>query len=99
MLYEAGLGIAISGRMRVIKTKIGRPQSMLHNALDDGNVLNPAEWVWSHVKRTGTARHPLRKGEKLSDKIEEQRAKLQQMPQMIRSFFRSVLTPLFPAAE
>jgi hypothetical protein len=41
MLYEAGLGIAISGRMRVIKTKIGRPQSMLHNALDDGNVLVP----------------------------------------------------------
>jgi transposase len=51
--------------------------------------LNPDEWVWSHVKRTGTARRPLRKGEKLRDKIEEQLAKLQQMPHMIRSFFKA----------
>ena len=51
--------------------------------------LNPDELVWSHVKRTGTARRPLRKGEKLRDKIEEQLAKLQQMPHMIRSFFKA----------
>lgn len=51
--------------------------------------LNPDELVWSHVKRTGTARRPLRKGEKLRDKIEEQLAKLQQMPHLIRSFFRA----------
>ena len=43
--------------------------------------LNPDELVWSHVKRTGTARRPLQKGEKLREKIEEQLAKLQQMPQ------------------
>ena len=34
--------------------------------------LNPDEMVWSHVKRTGVARRPLRKGEKLSQKIAEQ---------------------------
>jgi transposase len=51
--------------------------------------LNPDELVWSHVKRTGMARRPLRKGEKLRDKIEEQLAKLQQMPRLIRSFFRA----------
>jgi len=34
--------------------------------------LNPDELVWSHVKRTGVARTPLRKGEKLRDKIEAQ---------------------------
>ena len=51
--------------------------------------LNPDELVWSHVKRTGTARRPLRQGEKLRDKIEEQLAKLQQMPHLIRSFFRA----------
>ncbi len=28
--------------------------------------LNPDELVWSHVKRTGTARRPLQKGEKLT---------------------------------
>ena len=26
--------------------------------------LNPDELVWSHMKRTGVARNPLRKGEK-----------------------------------
>jgi transposase len=31
--------------------------------------LNPDELVWSHVKRTGISRMPLRKGEKLSEKI------------------------------
>lgn len=49
--------------------------------------LNPAELVWSHVKRTGTARRPLRKGESLREKIEEHLAKIQPMPQLVRSFF------------
>jgi len=51
--------------------------------------LNPDELVWSHVKRTGTARRPLQKGEKLRDKIEEQLARLQQMPRLVRSFFQT----------
>lgn len=49
--------------------------------------LNPDELVWSHVKRTGAARRPLRTGEKLRDKIEEQLAKLKRMPHLVRSFF------------
>ena len=51
--------------------------------------LNPDELVWSHVKRTGTARRPLQQGEKLRDKIEEQLAKLQKLPQLVRSFFNA----------
>lgn len=51
--------------------------------------LNPDELVWSHVKRTGTARRPLQKGEKLREKIEEQLAKLQKLPGLIRSFFNA----------
>ena len=51
--------------------------------------LNPDELVWSHVKRTGPARRPLLKGKKLRDKIEEQLAKLQQMPNLVRSFFKA----------
>lgn len=51
--------------------------------------LNPDELVWSHVKRTGAARRPLQQGEKLRDKIEEQLAKLQQMPRLVRSFFHA----------
>jgi len=51
--------------------------------------LNPDELVWSHVKRTGVARSPLRKGEKLSERIATQLAKLKQKPALIRSFFAS----------
>jgi transposase len=51
--------------------------------------LNPDEWVWSHVKRTGAARRPLRAGETLREKVEEQLAQLKCMPHLIRSFFRA----------
>lgn len=49
--------------------------------------LNPDELVWSHVKRTGVARSPLRRGEKLQDKIEAQLAAIKRVPQLVRSFF------------
>jgi transposase len=51
--------------------------------------LNPDELVWSHVKRTGSARRPLQKGEKLREKIEQQLAQLQKLPSLIRSFFNA----------
>jgi len=49
--------------------------------------LNPDELVWSHVKRTGVARRPLRQGEKLRERIEQQLVKLHQLPRLVRSFF------------
>ena len=49
--------------------------------------LNPDELVWSHLKRTGVARTPLRRGEKLRDKIEAQLAAVKRTPQLVRSFF------------
>src|ERR1700757_2883503 len=49
--------------------------------------LNPDELVWSHVKRTGVARAPLRRGEKLQAKIEAQLSAVKRMPQLVRSFF------------
>jgi len=51
--------------------------------------LNPDELVWSHMKRTGVARAPLRKGDRLSDKVEEQLASIKRMPQLVRSFFKA----------
>ena len=51
--------------------------------------LNPDELVWSHMKRTGVARTPLRRGENLRDKITAQLAKIKRMPQLIRSFFQA----------
>lgn len=40
-------------------------------------VFKPDELVWSHVKRTGVARNPLRAGEKLEIQIDEQLRKMQ----------------------
>ena len=51
--------------------------------------LNPDELVWSHMKRTGVARAPLRKGDRLSDKVAEQLASIKRMPQLVRSFFKA----------
>jgi transposase len=51
--------------------------------------LNPDELVWSHMKRTGVARAPLRNGEKLQDKIEAQLAAIRKAPQLVRSFFKA----------
>src|SRR5438874_128001 len=51
--------------------------------------LNPDELVWSHMKRTGAARAPLRRGEKLQEKIETQLRTIKRMPHLVRSFFRA----------
>ena len=51
--------------------------------------LNPDEFVWSHIKRTGVARNPLQKGENLRERIEQQLAKLKSMPGLLRSFFKA----------
>jgi hypothetical protein len=40
-------------------------------------------------KTHGVARDPLRRGEKLQDKIEAQLAAIKRMPQFVRSFFQA----------
>ena len=49
--------------------------------------LNPDELVWSHIKRTGVARTPLHKGEKLQEKVDAQLAAIKKLPRLVRSFF------------
>lgn len=49
--------------------------------------LNPDELVWSHAKRTGPARRPLRKGENLQEKVNEQLQAMADNPALVRSFF------------
>ena len=49
--------------------------------------LNPDELVWSHAKRTGTARRPLQQGEQLEARVHEQLAAMQRDKALIRSFF------------
>jgi transposase len=49
--------------------------------------LNPDELVWSHMKRTGVSRSPLRRGERLQEKIEAQLSAIKRLPRLVRSFF------------
>ena len=51
--------------------------------------LNPDELVWSHIKRTGVASAPLRRGKKASGKIEAQLGATKRMPRLIRPFVKA----------
>ncbi len=46
--------------------------------------LNPDELVWSHVKRTGTARRPLQQGEKPHDRIAAELLAVQRSRSLVR---------------
>lgn len=50
--------------------------------------LNPDELVWSHAKRTGVARSPLRQGEKLRDRVDAQLQAVADDTGLVKSFFR-----------
>jgi hypothetical protein len=54
----------------LVKAYVASTNGMLtlHFLLGYAPELNPDELVWSHMKRTGVARAPLRQGEKLQDK-------------------------------
>ena len=49
--------------------------------------LNPDELVWSHAKRTGVARSPLRQGEKLRDRVNAQLDAIANDSDLVQSFF------------
>ena len=51
--------------------------------------LNPDELVWNYVKRTGTAKRPLRSGESLQDRIEADLQAVQNDRALVKSFFRA----------
>jgi transposase len=50
--------------------------------------LNPDELVWSHAKRTGVARSPLKAGEKLRSRVDNQLKSISTNQALLRSFFR-----------
>ena len=50
--------------------------------------LNPDELVWSHAKRTGVARNPLKAGERLDQRVTEQLQEIKQNPALVRAFFK-----------
>jgi len=49
--------------------------------------LNPDEFVWGRMKNNGVSKKPLKKNESLSDRIDEDLAKIKANPQLVRSFF------------
>ena len=49
--------------------------------------LNPDEFVWSHMKRNGVSKRPLRKNEALRDRVEEDLRHIHCNPELVRSFF------------
>jgi transposase len=78
-------------KTELVKTYVAATNGMLtlHFLPGYAPELNPDELVWSHVKRTGIARAPLRRGETLREKIEAQLRAMKRMPQLIRSFFKA----------
>lgn len=50
--------------------------------------LNPDELVWSHAKRTGVARSPLKAGEKLQIRVDDQMKSIAADRALVKSFFR-----------
>src|SRR5512141_1508165 len=78
-------------KTKLVKTYVASTKGMLtlHFLPGYAPELNPDELVWSHMKRTGAARAPLRRGEKLQAKIEAQLSAIKRMPQLIRSFFKA----------
>ena len=50
--------------------------------------LNPDELVWSHAKRTGVARSPLKAGEKLQCRVDTQLEDIANDSALVKSFFR-----------
>jgi transposase len=71
----------------LVKTYVASTDGMLTLHLLPGYApeLNPDELVWSHMKRTGVARAPLRRGEKLRDRFAAQLAAVKRTPQLVRS--------------
>lgn len=51
--------------------------------------LNPDELVWNYMKRTGTAKKPLRKGDQMQERIDADLQAIQRNPKLVRSFFRA----------
>ena len=61
--------------------------------------FNLDQLVWSHMKRTGVARTPLRLGEKLREKIELQPAAIKIIAGLARDFIKPQVSLIFPASE
>ena len=51
--------------------------------------LNPDEFAWSHLKKNGISKKPLRKNEALRQRVEQDLAAIKQDRGLVRSFFEA----------
>jgi transposase len=49
--------------------------------------LNPDEFVWSHMKKNGVSKKPLKKNESMRARVEADIVSIQGNPELVRSFF------------
>ena len=77
-------------KTKAVKTYVASTQGRLTLHMLPGYApeLNPDELVWRHAKRTGHARRPLQKGERLEPRVAAQLAEIGNNPKLVRSFFR-----------
>ena len=71
--------------------RLGLLERLLHLLPSYAPDLNPDELVWSHAKRTGVARKPLMKGEKLQGRVHDQLQEIGNNPKLVRSFLSILL--------
>jgi transposase len=50
--------------------------------------LNPDELVWSHAKRSASKRGPLKTGEKMQARVDEELRKIKGNPSLVKQFFK-----------
>ena len=77
-------------KTKAVKTYVASTQGRLTVHMLPGYApdLTPDELVWRHAKRTGNARRPLQKGERLEPRVAAQLAEIGNNPKLVRSFFR-----------
>ena len=77
-------------KTKAVKTYVASTQGRLTVHMLPGYApeLNPDELVWRHAKRTGNARRPRQKGERLEPRVAAQLAEIGNNPKLVRSFFR-----------
>src|SRR6202030_356256 len=75
----------------LVKTYVASTKGMLtlHFLPGYAPELNPDELVWSHMKRTGTAKRPLASNELLQERIEADLIHIQNNRALVRSFFKA----------
>lgn len=71
----------------------------LHFLLGYAPNLNPDEHVWSHIKRTGVPRRPLRQSEKFQEKAIEQLTEIQDQRDHVHKLFNTPMSPIFTTAD